>query len=72
MKKHGRIPYEHRAPAQSVCVTLCNFIINVLDSLFASSAAIYGDKYVHGLTQNKRCITLPAVYCRSFSSEVVF
>ena len=37
----SQILYEHRQPAQSVCVTVCNFIINVLDSTFASSVAIY-------------------------------
>ena len=33
--------FNHRAPTQSVCVTGCNFIMNVLDSPFASSLAIY-------------------------------
>ena len=30
----------HRAPTQSVCVTDCNFIVNVLVLPFASSVAI--------------------------------
>ena len=28
--------------------------------------------HVHGLTLNKRCFTLPVVYCRSFALDVVF
>ena len=35
------------------CVTVCNCIINVLDSPFASSVAIYIDKYVSAWTNAK-------------------
>ena len=52
----------HREPTQSVCVIICNFLnkcIGFTICFFCSDI----DKYVHGPMLNKRCITLPAVYC---------
>ena len=65
--------YNHRVPAQSVCVADCYFVVNVLDLPFASSIAIpYVANYEYKSIINKRRITLPVVYSRSFASKVVF
>ena len=41
MKNFRPVPYNHRAPTQSVCVADCYFIVNVLDLPFASPIVIY-------------------------------
>ena len=55
-----------------MCVADCYFIVNVLDFTVCFT---YGDislsMYINPML-NKRWITLPAIYCRSFGAKAVF
>ena len=63
----------HRWPAQSVCVTVCNFIVNVWD---LTQVSYYSEESlnmsINQCSVNVTEITLLVVCCRPFASKVRF